>query len=256
MVLADVQPLGVLVDHRIDDVSERLVGVEEAVPAGEQVPLQPADELCLGDAELGLAGGLLLPERLGDPAQLVPALREVILAVDPTAPPSDVRTMSERVERTMAQRRFYTTLVTLFAAAALFLAAAGIYGTVSYFVARRTRELAIRIALGAAGNGIMRLVVHRAVRLAVWGVALGLIGVWISTRALDGMVYELDPLDPLTIVTGCLVLALVAVADAHSSVKSRAHFITQAPGGQGAVREVCDLLLETRGLGVNRQVHG
>jgi ABC-type antimicrobial peptide transport system permease subunit len=145
---------------------------------------------------------------------LVPTIRQAILETDPTAPPSDVRTMSDRVESTMAQRRFYTTLVTLFAAAALLLAAAGIYGTVSYFVARRTRDLAIRVALGAARSGIMRLVVRRAVRLAVLGVLLGLVGVWISTLALDGLVYELGPLDPLTISTGCLVLALVAVGSA------------------------------------------
>jgi predicted permease len=150
----------------------------------------------------------------GDPAALVPAVRAAILAVDPAAPPSEVRTMSDLVDRTFAQRRFYTTLVTIFAAAALFLAAAGIYGTVSYFVARRTRELAIRIVLGAKGNGIMGLVVQRAVRLAVWGVLLGLVGVWASTRVVSGLVFGLRALDPLTIAAGCVVLGFVAVASA------------------------------------------
>jgi ABC-type antimicrobial peptide transport system permease subunit len=150
----------------------------------------------------------------GDPAALVPAVREAVLTVDPTAPPSDVRLMSDRVDGTMAQRRFYTTLVTLFAASALLLAAAGIYGTVSYFVARRTRDLAIRLALGAARNGIMGLVVRRAVRLAVWGVLLGLGGVWLSTLALEGLVFGLRPMDPLTLAGGCALLATVAVAAA------------------------------------------
>jgi predicted permease len=150
----------------------------------------------------------------GDPAALVPAIRQAILAVDPSAPPTDVRLMSDRVDGTMAQRRFYTTLVTLFAASALFLAAAGIYGTVSYFVARRTRDLAIRIALGAARSGIMGMVVRRAVRLAVWGVILGLVGVWLSTMALRGLVFGLRPMDPLTLAAGCALLTLIAVASA------------------------------------------
>jgi ABC-type antimicrobial peptide transport system permease subunit len=159
-------------------------------------------------------GEYLTARTSGDPDALVAEIRKAVLAVDPQAPPSDVRTMSDLVDRTLAQRRFYTTLVALFAAAALFLAAAGIYGTVSYFVARRTRELAIRIVLGAKGNGIMSLVVKRAVRLAVWGVLLGLVGVWASTRVVRGLVFGLSALDPLTILAGCVVLAFVAIAAA------------------------------------------
>ncbi|MCA9736152.1 MAG: ABC transporter permease [Gemmatimonadetes bacterium] len=148
----------------------------------------------------------------GDPAPLVAQVRQAILAVDPSVPPSDVRMMGERVDRTFAQRRFYTTLVGLFAVAALFLAAAGVYGTISYFVARRTRELGIRMALGAGRTGIVGLVVRRGVRLAAVGVALGLLGVWASTRVLEGLVYEIRTLDPLTLIAGGLVLALVAVS--------------------------------------------
>jgi predicted lysophospholipase L1 biosynthesis ABC-type transport system permease subunit len=156
--------------------------------------------------------GYLTVHTRGDPSSLVPRIREAILAVDPAQPPADVRTMGDRVERTFAQRRFYTTLIGLFALAALFLAAAGVYGTVSYFVARRVRELGIRIALGAGGTGIMRLVVRRGVRLALQGVGVGLLGVWASTRVLAGMVYGIRALDVATLVAGCLTLALVAVA--------------------------------------------
>lgn len=148
----------------------------------------------------------------GDPSALVPRIREAILAVDPTQPPSDVRTMQARVERTFAQRRFYTTLIGLFALAALFLAAAGVYGTVSYFVARRVRELGIRMALGAGGTGIMGLVIRRGVRLAVWGGAIGLVGAWASTRVVEGLVYGIAALDAPTLVVGCLALGGVTVA--------------------------------------------
>ena len=143
---------------------------------------------------------------------LVPRIREAVLAVDPTQPPSDVRTMGDRMERTFAQRRFYTTLIALFAASALFLAAAGVYGTVSYFVTRRVREMGIRIALGAAGTGILGLVVRRGVRLSFWGIAFGLVGVWASTRVVEGMVFGVEAVDLPTLVGGCLTLAAVAVA--------------------------------------------
>jgi ABC-type antimicrobial peptide transport system permease subunit len=134
-----------------------------------------------------------------------------VLAADPTQPPSDVRMMGERVDRTFAQRRFYTTLIALFAGAALFLAAAGVYGTVSYFVARRIREMGIRMALGAGAGGVIALVVRRGLRLAFWGVLIGLAGVWASTKVIGGLVYGMRAIDPLTIVFGCLAMTLVAV---------------------------------------------
>jgi predicted permease len=176
-------------------------------------PEQPAQAQAYFPPTQGWStAGFLAVRSSGDPAALVSALRQAVLQVDPAQPPADVRTMSERVERTFAQRRFYTTLVALFAGAALFLAAAGVYGTVSYFVARRIRELGIRMALGARRTGIMGLVVRKALRLAFWGVLLGLGGVWASTRVLGELVYGIRPVDPLTLLGGCLVLALVAVA--------------------------------------------
>jgi predicted permease len=148
----------------------------------------------------------------GDPASVAGAVRSAILEVDPTQPPSEITAMDARTESAFAQRRFYTTLIGLFAVAALFLAAAGIYGTVSYFVARRTRELGIRMALGARRTGIMGLVVGRGVRLAVWGLALGLVGAWASTRIVEQLLYGVAALDLLTLLGGCLVLGAVTVA--------------------------------------------
>jgi putative ABC transport system permease protein len=175
-------------------------------------PEQPPQAQMYAPFMLWSSSAYLTVRVSGDAAALVPRIREAILAVDPAQPPSDVRTMQARVDRTFAQRRFYTMLIALFAVAALFLAAAGVYGTVSYFVARRVRELGIRIALGAGGSGIVGLVVRRGIRLAAWGVALGLVGVWASTRVVEGMVYGIDAVDPLTLGGGCAVLALVAVA--------------------------------------------
>jgi predicted permease len=158
------------------------------------------------------AAAYLTVRTAADPSALVPRIREAVLAVDPAQPPADVRMMKDRVDTTFAQRRFYTTLVALFALAALFLAAAGVYGTVSYYVARRVRELGIRMALGAGGTGIVGLVVRRGLRLAVWGVAIGLVGVWASTKVVEGLVYGIGAMDPPTLLAGCVALAGVAVA--------------------------------------------
>lgn len=158
------------------------------------------------------AAAYLTARTSGDPSALVPQVRRGVLAVDPAQPPSDVQTMSARVERTFVQRRFYTSLIALFAVAALFLAAAGTYGTVSYFVTRSVRELGIRMALGAERSGIVALVLKRGLRLAFIGVAVGLAGVWASTSVVEGLVYGIGTLDAATLVGGCLTLAVVSVA--------------------------------------------
>nr|MDP2584171.1 ABC transporter permease [Candidatus Palauibacterales bacterium] len=148
----------------------------------------------------------------GDPMGLAGPVRKAIVGVDPTLAPSDVRSMAERVDRAFSQRRFYTTLIGLFALAALLLAGVGVYGTMSYYVTRRLRELGIRMALGATARRVVGRVVGRGARLAAWGVGIGLVGVWISRSVLDKLVYGISDLDPWTIAAGCAVLALVAVA--------------------------------------------
>ncbi|HZD05588.1 MAG TPA: FtsX-like permease family protein, partial [Longimicrobiales bacterium] len=158
------------------------------------------------------SSGYVVARVAGDPAALAGQVRRAALAVDPTQPPSDIRVMGERLESSLAQRRFYTTLIALFALAALFLASAGIYGTVSYFVTRRFRELGIRMALGAGGSGIVGLVLRRGARLALWGVGLGLLGVWGSTSIVESFVYGVAARDVPTLAGGCLVLAAVALA--------------------------------------------
>ena len=138
-------------------------------------------------------------------------LRGAVLAVDGTQPPSEVQGMADRVERSFAQRRFYTTLIALFAVSALLLAAGGVYGTVSYFVARRSRELGIRMALGARSTGIAGLVLRRAIVLSIFGVALGLAGVWATTSLLSGLLYGVTGTGVLSLTVGCLVLGGVAI---------------------------------------------
>jgi hypothetical protein len=156
-------------------------------------------------------GGFVVARVEGDPITVVPAVRRAALGVDPTQPPSEIEGMDDRVERALGQRRFYTTLIGLFAVAALVLAGAGIYGTVSYFVARRRPELGIRMALGAGGSGIVALVVRRGLRLAVWGVGIGLLGAWASTSLVESLVYGVGALELPVLLGGCVLLGTMAV---------------------------------------------
>lgn len=156
--------------------------------------------------------GYLTVKTAVPPTSLGTQVRDAIRQVDPSIPGSEVMSMDDRVDRWLAQRRFYTTIIGLFAVAALLLAAAGIYGTVSYYVARRNRDLGIRMALGAAGTGIMGLIVVRGVRLAFYGVLIGLVGVWASGRVLESLVYGVSTTDALTLLLGCGILAGTAVA--------------------------------------------
>lgn len=156
--------------------------------------------------------GFVVAEFEGDAGQIAPEVRSAAASVDPTQPPSEIRAIDDRLEARLAQRRFYTTLIGLFAGAALLLAAAGIYGTVSYFVTRRVRELGIRMALGAGGTGIVGLVLRRGARVAVWGIAAGLLGVWASTSLLESLVYGVGASHIPTLVAGCVALGAVAMA--------------------------------------------
>jgi predicted permease len=157
------------------------------------------------------SSGFLTVRVQGDPTRIAPEVRRTVLEVDPSQPPSEIRGMDEHMEASFAQRRFYTTLIGLFAMAALFLASAGVYGTVSYFVARRTREMGIRMALGSGRGNVVGLVVRRGARLAAVGLGLGLFGVWGTTSIAESVVYGVAALDPVSLILGCLSLGAITV---------------------------------------------
>jgi putative ABC transport system permease protein len=149
-----------------------------------------------------------------DPAFLIPSLRHAVHEVDATQPVKSVATMQDRVRVTMAEPLFETRLLTAFSLMALLLAAIGTYGVVAYSVAARTREIGIRMALGAASGDVMREVLRRTATLAAAGVALGTAGAFAATRVLTKLVFELKPADPATFVAVATLLAAVALVAA------------------------------------------
>jgi ABC-type antimicrobial peptide transport system permease subunit len=151
----------------------------------------------------------------GDPAALTPAARQAIWAVHPGASISDTTTLAAAVNRALARPRFQSALLASFAALALVPSAAGIYGVMSYAVARRTREIGLRLTLGAARGDVLRLIIGQAVRRLAIGAVLGLLGAWASTRALATLLYGVQPTDPLTFGAVPVILLLTALAASY-----------------------------------------
>jgi putative ABC transport system permease protein len=145
------------------------------------------------------------------PATMIPSVRQAIKAADPTLEPASFRPLAELVSESVAQPRFYTFLLGAFAVLALALAAVGIYGVLAYAVTQRTREIGLRLALGAGRGAALRMVLRQGMSLTLTGVALGLIGAWAMTRLLETMLFEVSATDPVTFTGVALLLALVAL---------------------------------------------
>jgi len=144
------------------------------------------------------------------PSTIVPLVRQAVRAVDPTVPVFDVRTMIERRDRTMAQERFGAALLSALGAVGLLLAAVGIYGVVAFFVGDRTREIAVRLALGATPRDVTRLVLRQGMGPVLAGLALGLAGAVAAGRALGSVLFGVGAVDPATLTAAAVLLLFVA----------------------------------------------
>jgi putative ABC transport system permease protein len=145
-----------------------------------------------------------------DPAGLARAVRSQVAGLDPLLPLARVRTMDELLGQSVAEPRFRTTLLGIFAATALLLAAVGIYGVLSYTVGQRTQEIGIRMALGARRRDVLALVLGQGMALAGIGVAIGLAAALALSRVLAGLLFGVSPADPATF--GAVSLVMVAAA--------------------------------------------
>jgi putative ABC transport system permease protein len=146
-----------------------------------------------------------------DPASLTNAVRGALRELDPTVPVYDVATLASLVDNAAAQRHFVARLLAGFAAVAVLLAALGLYGVVSYGVSQRTRELGVRLALGATGGDVVRLVLAGGLRLVALGVSLGLAVAAASTHLLGALIFGVGPFDPMSFAGATILLAIVAL---------------------------------------------
>lgn len=146
-----------------------------------------------------------------DTAAIPEEVRKQVQSVDPTLPLSGAQTLSETVSASLAERRFSMEIVGLFALTALLLAGLGIYGVISCMVNQRTHEIGIRLALGATTANILDMVLRQALKLAIAGAAVGLVGALIVSRLMAGLLYGVKPTDPVTFAGVAVLLHVVAL---------------------------------------------
>jgi len=155
-----------------------------------------------------------LPEKA-----LATSVRVALRSVDPSMPASDFRPLQQFVDRAVSPKRFFVILIGAFAALALILATLGIYGVISYSVTQRTREIGVRMALGATAGNVQFGVVRGALRLAGIGIALGGIASFISARLLASLLFGVEPGDPATFIA--MIALMIVVAMTAGYVPSR-----------------------------------
>jgi putative ABC transport system permease protein len=158
-----------------------------------------------------IRGMSLVIRASGDPLSLVSPIRQAVRALDPNLPIADVRTMPEVLAATLSTPRFTGVLLGLFATLALLLSAIGIYGVLSYVVSRRTREIGIRLAVGASRADVLRIVLRNGLVLSLSGIALGVVAAALTTRLMTTLLHGVTPVDPATFASVALGLSLVAL---------------------------------------------
>jgi putative ABC transport system permease protein len=176
---------------------------------GANQPYKP--ELFVPFAQLPARGITLVLQPSRDAAALTTAVRQTLHDVDPLVPVSSLNPLAQLAGSTIALPRLYATLVGLFAAAALLLAALGVYGVMAYAVTQRQREIGVRLALGAEPAGIRRMVLGEGGRLAFIGLAIGLAGAILTGQLLGKLLFGIGRFDAPTLITVPLVLGAVTV---------------------------------------------
>jgi predicted permease len=191
---------------------ERFHGIAQEAPPSIYLPITQAPT----------PQGSLLVRARGDPLALVPAIRRIVRELDPALPLFGVEPLTATLGDSLSQRRFTMLVLSVFAAVALLLAMLGVHGVLSYTVAQRTREIGIRMALGADRANVGRLVVGQGARLALGGLGLGLLGALALSRVLTTLLYGVRPLDPATFVGVTLGLGALALASTWAPARRAA----------------------------------
>jgi predicted permease len=205
-----------------DPVGRRLGGLHPGAPAPTVVGV--VGDVRAGSLESEVGGQMyyafeasppnnaaILARGTLEPRVLAARLQAAVRAVDPSQAVYNVRPMEEVIAGAIAPRRANTMLITIFGVVAVALAAVGVYGVIAYGVSRRTREIGIRVALGARRGDVLALVAREGVLLAVAGVALGVAGAWALRRVVASLLYGIAPSDPPTFLAAALALLLVAL---------------------------------------------
>jgi ABC-type antimicrobial peptide transport system permease subunit len=160
--------------------------------------------------QFGLVFNSIVVRASGDPLRLIPALKTQIWSVDKNQPISQIETMDQILSDSLARRRLSMSLFGIFAVVALLLAAVGVYGVLSYSVSQRCHEIGIRLALGASRPAVLRLVLQQGAKVALAGIALGLLATLAITRLMAGLLFGVSATDPGAFAFVVILLTAVA----------------------------------------------
>jgi putative ABC transport system permease protein len=195
------------------DTPVTIIGVVTDVRQKElQTPPEPT--IYLDNIQVPMYFNHLVLRSRDDPRQIARSVQAAIHRVDPDQAVSGIQTMQEIYSDSVSTPRFHLMLLLIFAGIAVVLAAIGVYGVVAYSVTQRTQEIGIRMALGAQGGNISRLVLREGVGVGALGIALGLAGAFAATRVLRSLLFEVTPTDPLTLASVAVLLFAMALAAA------------------------------------------
>jgi putative ABC transport system permease protein len=207
--------------HEVVGVAEDIRGNDGVGTRGGGLERDPSPMLYLSSAQFPQNTVSLVIRTDAQLQAILPAIRAAVREIDPAQPIADLRPLEEWIAGSAAQPRLTTTLAGVFAMAAMFLTAVGIYGVVSHTVSQRTQEIGVRMAIGAARSSVVGLVLRGGLTWAGGGILLGLIGAWSASRAATSLLFDVSAADPFTFAVAALGLAGVAgVACAAPAVRA------------------------------------
>jgi putative ABC transport system permease protein len=192
-----------------DDQDDEIIGVVGDVHQ-TSLDTEPRETNYWPYARSVYTGMTLAVRTSGDPAPVVKAIVGLVHEQDPLLAVASIRTLDEVVSRSVAERRVTMLLLTVFAGAALLLAAVGIYGVIAYTVTQRTQEIGIRLALGAQSGHVLGMVIGQAMALALVGIVLGGLAAMLLTKLMSGLLFGVKPADPVTFLAAAAMLAVIA----------------------------------------------
>ena len=218
----DRSPVGARITFEADQKHWlEVVGVVADVRS-ETLGMPAKPQVYVAHAQWGDPALSLVVRSAGDPLPLLAPIQAIARRLDPEIPVAEARTMEDALGASMTSQRLRTAIFTGFALLALLLAGAGIYGVMAYLVVQRRREIAVRMALGAARSDVVAGILRHSLGLAVPGVLLGIVGVLAAARALRGFLYEVPPTDPVSLVAVCVAVAVLTVVAALAPARRAA----------------------------------
>jgi putative ABC transport system permease protein len=205
-------PLGkhLIIDFGSEPFKAEIVGIVGSIRHSSLGQTEPSPEMYVSLLQAPPYGANLVVRAAGEPTRLTAVIRNEVHALDKDLPIYNVKTMEQRISESASQPRFRTLLLGIFACVALLLASIGIYGVISYSVTQRTHEIGLRLALGAQRSDVLRLVIWQGMRMALIGIALGVVGAFIVMRVLSSFLFGVSATDPVTFICVSLLLAVIA----------------------------------------------